>query len=82
MVFCEMRVLGTRSLKQFLFDDLEELVLPADILIDPANGDIEAPQDARFQISKMMDAFVTKAADVSLAQMSCLADAAKRSSAS
>ena len=77
-----MRVLGTRSLKQFLFDDLEELVLPADLLIDPANGDVEAPQDARFRISKTMDAFVTKAADVSLAQMSGLADAAERSSVS
>lgn len=63
LVFSEMRVLGTISLKQLLFDDFEELVLPADILVDPANGDIEAPQDPRFQISKRMDAFVTKAAD-------------------
>ena len=62
-----MRVLGTISLKKFLFDDLEELVLPADILIDSANRDIEAPQDRRFQISNRMDAFVERAADVSLA---------------
>lgn len=62
-----MRVLGNISLKQFLFEDFEELVLPADVLVDPANYDIEAPQDPRFQISKRMDAFVTKAADVSLA---------------
>ena len=75
-----MRVLGTISLKQLLFDDLEELVLPADVLVDPANGDIEAPQDPRFQISKKMDAFVTKAADVSLARTSGLARAAKKSS--
>ena len=54
-------------MKKFLFDDFEELVLPADVLIDPENGDIEAPQDPRFQISKRMDAFVTKAANVSLA---------------
>ena len=77
-----MRVLGTRSLKQFLFDDLEELVLPADFLIDPANSDVEAPQDARFHVSKMMDAFVTKAAEVSLAKFSGMADAAERRSAS
>lgn len=63
LIFSEMRVLGTISLKQLLFDDFEELVLPADILVDPANYDIEAPQDPRFQISKTMDAFVTKAAD-------------------
>lgn len=67
MIFSEMRVLGTISVKKFLFDDFEELVLPADVLIDPENGDIEAPQDPRFQISKRMDAFVTKAANVSLA---------------
>ena len=60
-----MKVLETISLKQFLFDDIEELVLPADILIDPANGNIEVPQDPRFQISRRMDAFVSKAANVS-----------------
>ena len=62
-----MRVLGTMTLQQLLYDDFEELVLPADVLIDPTNCDIEAPQDPRFQISKRMDAFATKAADVSLA---------------
>ena len=62
-----MRVLGTMSLKQLLFDDLEELVLPADILVDPENYNIEAPQNPRFQVSKRMDVFVTKAADVSRA---------------
>lgn len=55
------------SLKQMLLSDFEELVLPADVLIDPANADIEAPQDPGFQMSKRMDKFVTKAADVSLA---------------
>ena len=67
LIFSEMRVLGSVALKQLIFDDFEELVLPADILIDPANDDIEAPQDPRFQISKRMDAFVTRAANVSLA---------------
>ena len=67
LIFSEMRVLGSVALKQLLFDDFEELVLPADVLIDPANDEIEAPQDPRFQISKRMDAFVTKAANVSLA---------------
>ena len=61
-----MRVLGTMSFKQLLFDDLEEVVLPADLLVDPANGEVEAPQDPRFQILKRMDNFVTRAADVSL----------------
>ena len=67
LIFSEMRVLGTISLKQLLLDDIEEVVLPADVLVEPANGDVEAPQDPRFQISKRMDAFVIKAANVSLA---------------
>ena len=66
LIFSEMKVLGTISMKQFLFDDFEELVLPADILIDPENGHSEAPQDPRFQISQRMDAFATKAASVSM----------------
>lgn len=52
------------SLKQLLFDDLEEISLPADILVDDANSDVEAPQDPRFQIAKQMDNFVQRAADV------------------
>lgn len=59
-----MRVLGTMSVKQVLFDDLAEIVLPANILLDPANGDVEAPQDPRFQILKKVDAFVARVADV------------------
>ena len=66
LIFSEMRVIGTVSLKQLLFDDLEELVLPADILVDSVNDEIEAPQDIRFQISRRMDSFVAKAANVSL----------------
>ena len=67
LIFSELRVLGTISLKQLLLDDLEELVLPADILIDSVNDATEAPQDPRFQISRRMDSFVAKAANVSLA---------------
>ena len=66
MVFSEMRVLGTMSFKQLIFDDIEETVLPADALIDPANGNIEAPQDPRFHMAKMMETFIMRAADVSL----------------
>ena len=60
-----MKVLGTMSFKQLLFEDLEEISLPADILVDDSNGDIEAPQDPRFQIAKRMDDFINKSADVS-----------------
>ena len=63
-VFSEMRVLGTMSFKQLLFDDLDEIVLTADALIDTANEKVEAPQDPRFQIAKRMNNFITRAADV------------------
>lgn len=55
------------SLKQLVFDDLEEISLPADILVDDSNNEVEAPQDSRFQIAKQMDDFVKKAADVRFA---------------
>lgn len=58
-------VLNQRSIKQFLFDSLEEMVLPASMLIDTANDDVEAPQDPRFQIVGRMDTFISRTADVS-----------------
>ena len=53
------------SFKQLIFNDLEEIVLPADILVDTTNSEIEAPQDARFQIAKRMEAFVARVGQVS-----------------
>ena len=64
LVFSEIRALGTMSFKQLIFDDLEEIVLPADLLVDPTNKEIEAPQDSRFQMAKRMDDFMTRATDV------------------
>ena len=60
-----MIVLDRRLIKRFLFDSLEEMVLPGSILIDAANDEVEAPHDPRFQIVKKMDDFITRTADVS-----------------
>ena len=60
-----MVVLDRRSIKQFLFDSLGEMVLPGSILIDSANDEVEPPHDPRFQIVKKMDEFITRTADVS-----------------
>lgn len=65
MIFHDMKVLGSVTITQTIHDDLEELVLPADILLDPANGNVEAPHDPRFQIAKEMRAFVLRVGDVS-----------------
>lgn len=52
------------SIKQLLFDDLAEIVIPGDVLVDPRNSQVEVPIDPRFQIAKRMDVFVTKAGRV------------------
>ncbi len=65
MVFSEMRVLGMMSFKELILDNLKEIVLPADVLLDPSNYDVEAPQDPRFHVAKTMDNFMVTAADVS-----------------
>ena len=66
MVFSEMRVLGVMSFKQLILDDLRETVMPADVLLDSSNFDVEAPQDPRFHVAKRMDDFMATAADVSV----------------
>ncbi|KAL9106515.1 MAG: hypothetical protein Q9187_008551, partial [Circinaria calcarea] len=60
LILGEMRVLGTMSIHQLILEDLAEIVLPADILVDPGNADVELPQDPRFQIAKRMELFVSR----------------------
>ena len=65
LIFYEMRVLGTMSIKQLIFEDLAEIVLPADILVDRTNDNVEAPQAPRFQIARKMDDYVARVGQVS-----------------
>ncbi len=60
----ENRVLGKLSEKEFVIDDMEELVLPASWLLDPGNDNVEAPHDPRFQVARKMAAFIPRAAGV------------------
>ncbi len=59
-----MKVLGKITITKLIYDDLAELVLPADALLDPANGNVEAPHDPRFQMAREMGAFVLRIGDV------------------
>ena len=59
-----MKVLGGMTITRLIFDDLEEIVLPSDLLVDPANGNVEVPQDRRFQVWKEMQSFVLRVGDV------------------
>ena len=67
MVFSEMRVLGMMSFKELILDNLREIVLPADMLLNSSNFDVEAPQDPRFHVAKRIDEFMATTADVSVA---------------
>lgn len=59
-----MRVLGSIPVKQFLYDDLTDLVLPCSTLLRPENEEVEMPSDPRFQIFKSMEGFVKRVSQV------------------
>ncbi|KAL8759352.1 MAG: hypothetical protein Q9199_000831 [Rusavskia elegans] len=63
LIFHDMRVLGKITITTLIYDDLAELVLPADVLLDPANGNVEAPHDPRFQLAEKMSGFVLRIGD-------------------
>ena len=65
LLFSDMTILHQMSLKQLLFEDLADIVLPADMLLDEKNWEVEVPNDPRFEIARRMDSFVTRAAQVS-----------------
>lgn len=64
MIETETGVLGELTIKEFVTDDLEELVLPASWLLDPGNDDVEAPHDPRFQVAKKLNDFISRAGRV------------------
>lgn len=60
-----MTILGAVPVKEFLYDELAELVLPANILLESNTEEVEVPSDPRFQIAQKMDGFVKRFAQVS-----------------
>src|SRR5699024_9556214 len=50
-----MQIIGSVPVKQFLFHDLAELVLPP-IPLKQEHEDVEMPLDPRFKLSKLMGA--------------------------
>jgi hypothetical protein len=65
LILSEMRVLDRMSIKQLLYCDLEEITLPASVLVDPTSDEYEAPQHPRFQINAKMETLISRSADVS-----------------
>jgi len=56
-LFRDMVILGHLSIRHVIDDDLSIVVLPCSPLLDPANDDVEAPQDPRFAIAHQMELF-------------------------
>jgi hypothetical protein len=56
-----MIVLGTMSIRQVLDDDLASTVLPAHVLLDRGNDEIEVPYDPRFNMASRMEIFRSRA---------------------
>ncbi|KAL1954838.1 hypothetical protein VTO42DRAFT_526 [Malbranchea cinnamomea] len=62
LILQDMRVLGSLSIKQFMFDELADLVLPSSQILDGANDEVENPSDFRFQLAKQMESFIKRMA--------------------
>ncbi|KAE8383437.1 Mak10 subunit, NatC N-terminal acetyltransferase-domain-containing protein [Aspergillus bertholletiae] len=60
MIMSNVTVLGAVPVKQFLYDELAEIVLPASTLLQANTDETEMPTDPRFQIANHMDAFVKR----------------------
>lgn len=60
-----MTILGAVPVKEFLYDELAELVLPANILLESNTDEVEVPSDPRFQIAQKMDGFMKRFVQVS-----------------
>ena len=58
MLFGKTRIPQKEATERLIFEDLAELVLPAHLLLDPANAAIETPHDERFQIARRMENFI------------------------
>ncbi|KAK4095167.1 hypothetical protein PCL_09195 [Purpureocillium lilacinum] len=61
-LFNAMEILGSMSIRQLLDDDFSIISLPASVLLDRVNDEIEAVQDPRFAMSQQMEFFRQRAA--------------------
>lgn len=64
LITSDLKVFGAMSVKDFLYDDLTELVLPTSRLLQREDVEIEVPSDPRFQLAKTMDGFIKRVAQV------------------
>ncbi|KAI2788019.1 hypothetical protein POX_f08402 [Penicillium oxalicum] len=60
LIVGDSSILGTVSVRKYLYDDLAELVLPASMLLRANLDEVELPSDPRFRIAQIMDNFVKR----------------------
>ncbi|KAI1001414.1 hypothetical protein K3495_g6783 [Podosphaera aphanis] len=61
-LFSDMIILGSMSIRQVIDDDLAITVLPAHVLLDRSNDEIEIPFDPRHKMAAQMEYFRSRAA--------------------
>ncbi|KAL2066239.1 hypothetical protein VTL71DRAFT_2310 [Oculimacula yallundae] len=61
-IFSDMIILGTKSVRNVLDDDLATVVLPSHKLLDRLNDEIELPHDPRHNMAARMELFRSRAA--------------------
>ncbi|GLI79937.1 N-alpha-acetyltransferase, non-catalitic subunit [Penicillium ochrochloron] len=74
LIVSDMTILGAVSVRQFLYDDLAELVLPSSILLRANTDEVELPSDPRFRVAQIMEGFVKRFAQpyVDTVRSACL----------
>ncbi|KKK20763.1 hypothetical protein P175DRAFT_0503313 [Aspergillus ochraceoroseus IBT 24754] len=60
IIFDRSSIAGTVPIKQFLYDELAEVVLPSSVLLEASVDETEMPSNPRFQIARQMDGFVKR----------------------
>jgi hypothetical protein len=61
-LFKDMVILGSRSIRQVLDNDLSIVTMPCSSLLDPINDEVEVPSDPRFIMAQQMEIFRQRAA--------------------
>lgn len=64
LIVSNFNILGTVPVKDFLYGELAELVLPASLLLEANIDEVEVPSDPRFQIAQKMDGFLKRFSQV------------------
>lgn len=56
------------NIEDYFLDELQQLVLPADPLLDPRNRLVEAPKDDRFHMAQGIQKFIDNVLEVKFAR--------------